>query len=146
MAEIVSTAISVRPAGWASAGRLRLAAFLAIAVFMIAGPAAEQVFGLRTTLLRSWTMFSAIGLGVIDASFAIRQPDGALVPLDRFEMLGAPRDGRLKRIEDRSELASIIEQLCTAAGRGADIRVKARQASRDGWRIVHTDARNACAD
>ena len=39
-------------------------------------------------------MFSAIGLGVIDASFAIRQPDGTLVPLDRFEMLGAPRDGR----------------------------------------------------
>lgn len=146
MAELVSTGVSARPAGWISAGRLRLAAFLVIAAFMIAGPAAEQVLGLRTKLLRSWTMFSEIGFGVIDASFAIRQPDGTLVPLDRFEMLGAPRDGKLKRIEDRAELASIIERLCAAAGQGADIRVSARQAGRDGWRIVHADTRNACTN
>ena len=146
MADLVSTGISVRPAGWISAGRLRLLAFLAIAGFMIAGPTAEQVFGLRTVLLRSWTMFGGIGLGVIDASFAMRQPDGTLAPLDRFTMLGAPRDGKLRRIEDRTELASIVKRLCAAAGQGADIRVSARQAVREGWRIVHTDARNACAD
>lgn len=119
---------------------------MAIAAFMIAGPAAEQVFGVRTTLLRPWTMFSAIGLGLIDTSFEIRQPDGALVPLDRFELLGTPRNGRLKRIESREELASAIKRLCAAAGQGADIRVRARQAVRSGWEIVHTDAQNACAD
>ena len=89
MVNVVTTGVSVRPAGWIAAGRLRLAAFLVIAAFMIAGPIAEQAFGLRTAMLRSWTMFSGIGLGVIDASFAIRQPDGSLVPLDRFAMLGA---------------------------------------------------------
>ena len=119
---------------------------MAIAAFMIAGPVAEQVFGVRTALLRSWTMFSAIGLNVIDASFEIRRPDGALLPLDRFEMLGGPRDGRLKRIESRDELASVIKRLCTAAGQGADIRVRARQATRSGWQIIHADAENACAD
>ena len=113
---------------------------------MVGSPAAEQVFRLRTTLLRSWTMFGGIGLGVIDASFAIRQPDGTLVPLDRFEMLGTPRDGKLKRIESSTELASIIKRLCATAGQGADIRVSARQARHDGWRIVHADTRNACAD
>ena len=146
MVNVVTTGVSVRPAGWIAAGRLRLAAFLVIAAFMIAGPVAEQAFGLRTPLLRSWTMFSGIGLGVIDASFAIRQPDGSLVPLDRFAMLGASHDGKLKRIEDRDELASIIMRLCEAAGQGADIRVSARQGTRDGWRVVHTDAANACAD
>lgn len=146
MADIVSISIGAQPAGRVSAGRLRLLAFMAIAAFMIVGPAAEQVFGVRTALLRPWTMFSAIGLGVIDASFEIRRPDGALVPLDRFELLGAPRTGKLKRIESREELASVIKRLCTAAGQGADIRVRARQAMRGGWQIVHTDAENACAD
>lgn len=129
-----------------SAGRLRLLAFMAIAAFMIAGPAAEQVFGVQTAWLRSWTMFSAIGLGVIDASFEVRRPDGALVPLDRFEMLGAPRDGRLKWIQNREELASVTRRLCAAAGQGADIRVRARQATRSGWQTIHADAENACAD
>jgi len=146
VADIVSIRIGAEPAGRVSAGRLRFFAFMAIAAFMIAGPVAEQVFGVRTALLRSWTMFSAIGLNVIDASFEIRRPDGALLPLDRFDMLGAPRDGRLKRIESREELASVIEQLCTAAGQGADIRVRARQATRSGWQIIHADAENACAD
>ncbi|MDX8442213.1 hypothetical protein [Mesorhizobium australafricanum] len=146
MAVIISIRTGAEPAGRLSAGRLRFLAFIAIAAFMIAGPAAEQVFGVQTALLRSWTMFSAIGLGVIDASFEISRPEGALVPLDRFEMLDAPRDGRLKRIESREELASIVKRLCTAAGQGADIRVRARQAARGGWQIIHTDAENACAD
>lgn len=121
-------------------------AFTAIAGFMIAGPAAEQIFGVQSPWLRSWTMFSAIGLGVIDASFEIRRPDGALVPLDRFEMLGAPRNGRLKWIQNRDELAFVIKQLCTAAGQGADIRVHARLGTRSGWQTIHTDVQNACAE
>lgn len=145
MADIISIGTGAEPAGRLSAGRLRLLAFIAIAGFMIAGPVAEQVFGVRTALLRSWTMFSAIGLGVIDVSFQIRRPDGALVPLDRFEMLGASRDGRLKWIGSREELASVIGRLCKAAGQGADIRVRARQATRGGWEVIHTDAENACA-
>jgi len=146
VADIVSIRVSTRPAGLVSAVRLRLFAFIAIAAFMIAGPAAEQVFGVRTDWLRSWTMFSAIGIGVIDASFEIRRPDGALVPLDRFEMLGAAHDGKLKWIQNREQLASVIKRLCSAAGPGADIRVRARQAARSGWQVIHTDAENACAD
>jgi len=144
LTDAVSTDLSARPAG--SAVRLRLVLFMAIAAFMVTGPVIEQGFGARTAFWRSWTMFSGIGLGVIDASFAIRQPDGSLVPLDRFAMLGASHDGKLKRIEDRDELASIIMRLCEAAGQGADIRVSARQGTRDGWRIVHTDTANACAE
>ena len=145
MADIISIRIGARPAGRLSAGRLRLCAFMAIAGFMIAGPAAEQIFGVQSPWLRSWTMFSAIGLGVIDASFEIRGPDGALVPLDRFAMLGAPRNGRLKWIQNPEELASVIKRLCAVAGQGADIRVRARLGTRGGWQTIHTDAENACA-
>ena len=146
MADIISIGTGAEPAGRLSAGRLRLVAFAAIAAFMIAGPAAEQIFGVQSPWLRSWTMFSAIGLGVIDASFEIRRPDGALAPVDRFEMLGAPRNGKLKWIQNREELASVIKRLCTAAGQGADIRVRARLGTRGGWQTIHTDAENACAD
>ena len=118
---------------------------MAIAGFMIAGPAAEQIFGVQSPWLRSWTMFSAIGLGVIDASFEIRGPDGALVPLDRFAMLSAPRNGRLKWIKSPAELASVIKRLCAVAGQGSDIRVRARLGTRGGWQTIHTDAENACA-
>ncbi|BCM18914.1 hypothetical protein [Mesorhizobium sp. J8] len=146
MADIISIRTGAEPAGRLSPARLRLIAFMAIAAFMIAGPVAEQVFGVRTALLRSWTMFSAIGLGVIDASFEIRRPDGALVSLDRFEMLGAPRNGRLKWIQSREDLASVIKRLCAVAGQGADIRVRARLGTRGGWQTIHTDAQNACAE
>jgi hypothetical protein len=146
VADIISIGTGAEPAGRLSAGRLRLVAFTAIAAFMIAGPAAEQIFGVQSPWLRSWTMFSAIGLGVIDASFEIRQPDGALVPLDRFAMLGAPRNGKLKWIQNREELASVIKRLCTVAGQGADIRVRARLGTRSGWQTIHTDAENACAE
>ncbi|RWE73897.1 hypothetical protein [Mesorhizobium sp.] len=146
MADIISIRIGARPAGRLSAARLRLCAFMAIAGFIIAGPAAEQVFGVQSPWLRSWTMFSAIGLGVIGASFEIRGPDGALVPLDRFEMLGAPGGGNLKWIQNREELASVTKRLCTVAGQGADIRVRARLGTRGGWQAIHTDAENACAD
>ncbi|MDX8462980.1 hypothetical protein [Mesorhizobium humile] len=146
MADIISIGTGTEPAGRLSAGRLRLVAFTAIAAFMIAGPAAEQIFGVQSPWLRSWTMFSAIGLGVIDASFETRRPDGALVPLDRFEMLGAPRNGKLKWIQNRDELASVIKRLCTVAGQGADIRVRARLGTRSGWQTIHTDAENACAE
>jgi hypothetical protein len=146
VADIISIGTGAEPAGRLSAGRLRLVAFTAIAAFMIAGPAAEQIFGVQSPWLRSWTMFSAIGLGVIDASFEIRQPNGALVPLDRFAMLGAPRNGKLKWIQNREELASVIKRLCTVAGQGADIRVRARLGTRSGWQTIHTDAENACAE
>jgi hypothetical protein len=146
VADIISIGTGAEPAGRLSAGRLRLVAFTVIAAFMIAGPAAEQIFGVQSPWLRSWTMFSAIGLGVIEASFEIRRSDGALIPLDRFEMLGAPRNGKLKWILNRVDLASVIKRLCAAAGQGADIRVRARQATRSGWQTIHADAENACAD
>lgn len=145
MADIGATQVTPAPAGSISVRRLRLAVFTAIALFMLAGPMIEQVFGVRTTFWRSWTMFSAIGMGVIDASFTRRDSDGALVPLDRFALLGEPRNGKLKRIEDVDELAHIIKSLCAALGPGTDLRVKARQATREGWQVIVTDAQNACA-
>jgi hypothetical protein len=123
-----------------------MTAFVAIAAFMIGGPVAEQVFGLRTALIRSWIMFSAPGIGMIDVTFTMRQPDGTSVSLDRFALLNEPPDGPLKRIETRKELAEVIGRLCAAAGPGADIHVVARQAirKRKGWRRLHDGTENVC--
>ena len=137
----------MRPGGWILAGRLRLVAFLVIAAFMVGSPAAEQVFRLHTTLLRSWTMFGGIGLGVIDASFAIRQPDGTLVPLDRFEMLGTPRDGKLKRIEKQHRAG--FHHQATLRNRRAGRRHSRKRAAGQARRLAdcpHGHTVNACAD
>lgn len=111
---------------------------------MLAGPVTEQILGLRTTFWRSWTMFSAIGIGLIDVSFASRSPDGTLTPVDRFRLLGAKPDGKLRRIENADELAAVIQRLCAALAPGADLRVTARQATSQGWQMLRTEAQNAC--
>ncbi|MBK1865871.1 hypothetical protein [Taklimakanibacter albus] len=144
MTDTLATGIPAEPAGSIPARRIRLLAFLAIAVFMLAGPVIEQFAGTRTVFWRSWTMFSGIGIGLVDASFSVRQPDGTSAPIDRFAVLGERRNGKLRRIETSEELTSIIERLCAALGSGADLRVKARQATRDGWRIINTGEQNAC--
>ncbi len=128
----------------ATARRLRLVAFALIATFIVGGPFVRQIAGIETHWLRGWTMFSAIGLGVIDARFTIRDASGVYVPLVRFELLQAPRDGRIKRIDDTRELETVVDRLCKAAGTGADIRVVARQAVRNGWAVVDDGTRNAC--
>ena len=146
MAYTLSSQPMAKPAGGTSARRWRLATFVAIAAFMVVGPLAEQVFGLRSSYIRSWIMFSAPGIGLVDVSFTIRQADGTFVPLDRFDALNEPRNGKLKRIDSRKEFAEIIDRLCAAAGAGADIRVVARQAVRKGWNTLDTGAQNVCAD
>lgn len=144
MTDTLATGISTEPAGSIPARRVRLMVFLAIALFILAGPMVEQVFGQRTAFWRSWTMFSGIGIGLIDASFSVRQADGSLTPIDRFATLDERRNGKLRRIETSEELSSIIARLCASLGAGAELRVKARQATRDGWRIIHPGEQNAC--
>lgn len=145
MVDAVSTGLTAQPASSVRARHVRLVLFLAIAAFMLAGPVIEQALGTRTVFWRSWTMFSGIGLGLIETSFTTRAPDGTSRPLDRFAVLGVPLGGKLKRIEDADELTSIIERLCAVLGSGADLRVVARLATRGGWRIIRTEKQNACA-
>jgi hypothetical protein len=141
VAETVATGISSERAGRIPARRIRLAIFIIIATFMLAGPVIEQFVGTRTVFWRSWTMFSGIGIGLIDASFSV---PGSLTPVDRFAALDERRNGKLRRIETTEELTAIIRRLCAALGAGADLRVKARQATRDGWRVINTGEQNAC--
>lgn len=144
MADTVAAGISDERAGTIPARRIRLVIFMAVAAFMLAGPVIEQLVGTRTVFWRSWTMFSGIGIGLIDASFSVRQPEGSLMSVDRFVTLDERRNGKLRRIETPEELTAIIERLCASLGAGADLRVKARQATRDGWRSLNMGEQNAC--
>jgi hypothetical protein len=88
-------------------------------------------------------LFVAIAACMI-AGPVIEQVFGNRSPLLRSWTLRVPRDGKLRRIEDLNELASIVVDLCTALGLGADLRVKGRQAQRHGWQVFITDEKNVC--
>ena len=129
--------------------RLRALAFAALALWIALGPASRQVFGGEGRLLRSWRMFYDPGLGLVDARFAVRAPDGRETPVDRYALLGLapPRaaPGAVRRPRGRTEFEGLARQLCARLGAGADLRGRARLAAREGWRPLEDGARNLCA-
>jgi len=127
---------------------LRLAAFVALVAYMAFGPCYRQVLGGRSHVFRSWRMFSGIGIGVVDARFAERLPDGSERRLDRFAVLGyrdpyrAPR--AVRRLAGRDATAELARRLCAAFGAGADVRAYSRIATAGGWEPLDDGARNLC--
>ncbi len=108
-----------------------------IVAFMIVGPFTHQVLGYRNPLFRPWTMFSGVGLHLADVRFSRRLPDGELIPLDHYQLLGYPdwrkAPLRLRNLQGTEAVRAVARELCAALGPGADVRVTARIATRTGW-------------
>ena len=117
---------------------------------MMVGPFYRQVLDGKSGVFRAWKMFQGASLGVIDARFFRRLPDGTEVELDRFEVLGyaKPRQAPLWLWCMRSEtdVERVVGELCRKLGPGADIRVVSRHASREGWVPGHRGRRNLCGE
>jgi hypothetical protein len=127
---------------------LRLAAFVVLVGFMAFGPCYRQALGGRSRVFRPWWMFAGMGLGVVEAHFFERRPDGSERPIDRFALLGhgdaqhAPRE--LRRLVGREATLALARRLCDAVGPGADVRARARIATRAGWRALESGEQNLC--
>ncbi len=128
--------------------RGRLAAFTALFLWMAFSPIHGQVFGGQSLLFHPWTMFSGASHAVVAATFSERLPDGSERPIDRFSLLGhesrraAPR--ALRRISGTTGVYEVARRLCDALGPEADVRVRSRVATRDGWRPGYTGESNVC--
>jgi len=135
---------------------VRLSVFLIFTAFMTFGPFYSQLIhsnGASRILFRSWTMFSAFGLGTVDVRFTHVRDDGTEVVLDRYETLKdayekskrGPRHrwfysnwSKWKSIPLQfwsirpGEEALHAKRLCEVLGTGS-IRIDSRIATRHGW-------------
>jgi len=136
---------------------VRLSVFLIFTAFMTIGPFYSQILdnnGSNRILFRSWTMFSAFGLGTIDAQFTHVRDDGTEVVLNRYEVLNETYEQQKKGRRDRwffynwpkwssgprsfwsiypgDSSALNAKRLCAVVGSGS-IRIDSRIATRRGW-------------
>lgn len=128
--------------------QVRGAVFVALAAWILLAPALPHVLGRHRPYARDWMLYHAIGVGVIEARFFVRGPDGDERPLDRFAALGVPDPRRapqhLRRIDGEAGLHRVAQQLCAALGPGAQLRAHARIATETGWLEIHAGERDLC--
>ena len=124
--------------GW----QLRLIVAVILGGWMAFAPAYRQVFDGDSDWFPRWVMFHGFGRAVCDARFFqfVEEEDGTTRrhSLDRFEVLGKPRDWAtnksLVRISSKAEVEAVGARMCRALGPGVDVRALARCGSRGHWK------------
>ena len=130
---------------------LRFVVFVLITAFMVVGPIYRQVFDGKNRIFRSWTMFSGIGTGIVDAHFTYVEDDGSEVLLDRYEILGLsrnkknnnPKNSRSIRMNHGGAL-QVAERICGKMEEGSVIKIYARVATKRGWATIHNGSALNC--
>jgi len=131
----------------ASKARLRVRAglFIGIAAFMLISPL-HRALGGRSPWLRDWLLYRDIGVGLVEAQFAVVDVHGERA-VDRFVVLGVPR-GRsaadLTHIRGEAGLHRVCRRLCAALGPGSELRVRARIATTSGWAQIDDGQTDRC--
>lgn len=127
----------------------RTATFLAVAAFIIGGPLWTQGLDRPSRVLSDWTMFSGYGLDVWAVRYLQASPDGTLIPLDRYALLGygskvlAPL--KVQRVKDLEEATSLARKLCRVLPPGADVRMWLKKPTATGWKQISRPKENLCA-
>ncbi len=132
---------------------IRTALFFIILAWMALGPAYRQVLGGSSQIFRPWIMFKNAGIDpdtegdLMDATFYVAA-NGELKEINRFEVLGYgnPKHAPVEvfRITGESGIEFVAERLCEKLGNGADLRVKARAATTEGWKARYRAENNLC--
>jgi hypothetical protein len=124
----------------------RAVGFVVVLAWIVGAPLYRQVLAGSNAHARAWVMYSGIGLGVVDARFYERRPDGTRRPLDRFRDLevGRPVRPAARRLVGQRATLEIARRLCRRLGKDADVRVVARRATREGWLLDYDGEENLC--
>lgn len=101
------------------------------------GPLTHQGLGYPTRQgFKTWQMYSGFGQDICRARFFEHRPDGEVVALDRFEILGHTRDSAPRYVTFIPSLAQVArtgETMCRRMGKGLDLHVVGDCGSRDQW-------------
>lgn len=116
----------------------RAAAFLAFAAFIVFGPFAAQVLHVRHAFARPWTMFSEIGVGILDGEFSATARDGSVAALTPLQVLSAERYPLIRsihfplRVVEDGDLRKFADRYC--AEHDVRLAFSGRVGTRQGWR------------
>ncbi len=83
----VATSTGEMTRTWSAARWLRTVAFAVLAAHILIGPFLAQIADIRSPLWRPWTMFSQVGVGVLDGAFTVEDGEGAVTELSPLQLL-----------------------------------------------------------
>ena len=123
----------------------RAVAFTLLMLYTVFGPFYKQVLKGKSRVFRPWQMYHIRGLGICDAKFYIRHPDGRIEHVDYFKILDYDKLVKLhhhsRRIKGGKGVLEVAQRLRQKVGNDVDLRVNARIGTRDGWKTLYTDKR-----
>jgi hypothetical protein len=132
-----------------SSRSMRMTFVAVFACYIVGGPIAIQVLGLRGRILNAWQMYHAYGLRVCDVKYYLKSPTGTVL-INRLGRLGynenrpAPLD--VKIIGDLSVAKDQAAKLCKGLPPRSDVRLYMRcpTLKDDGWRGLTSGEYNLC--
>jgi hypothetical protein len=120
--------------------------FAAVAAFIVLGPAPGQLFGMHSTLLREWKMFSGAGVGLLKGQFTLHRADGPITmsPLEVAGLssyLALPID---QRVYEPGNLKTFAARVCNDAHETARLSFEGSIGTFSGWQPL--SVRDVCGD
>jgi hypothetical protein len=118
----------------------RLVAFTVIALYIVLGPLIGRSHDFSEERIRRWTMFGAIGVGVLKGEFSVTFPDGSRAVFTPFEMLGIERYPPILSIRfphlvmNERDLRSFVRAFCER--KPVQLSFSGWTGTREGWRSL----------
>lgn len=129
---------------WDVARCLRTAAFALFALLVLFGPFGPQILQISYPLLRPWTMFSAVGVGILKGEFIATGRDGVERRLTPLQVLGLdhyPVGLSFEHpmvVESPDDVRKIAQGFC--ADNDVDLAFRGFVGGRQGWQTLEADA------
>ncbi len=117
---------------------LLVVAFLLSGLVLRQGMGRKQLGGHSLHSLPQWIMFSNVGLGLTQVRYLAMPPGQKWREVDRYAVLGLQfRDQPpgVWRVHGLTDARKLGKRLCAELPPGTQLRLRARTATRKGWRI-----------
>jgi hypothetical protein len=124
----------------------RTVVFAFLASLIVLGPFAAQILEMRSPLLRPWTMFSGVGVGILKGVFTHERADGSRADMTPLQVRGLDRYPVIRGtqfqylVSDDRDLRRFAGDYCDQVG-GA-LAFNGWVGTRTGWRSL--EAQNIC--
>lgn len=121
------------------------AGYLALAAFILIGPGLGQVAGLKSPAIRTWKMYSGVGVGVLRGVFVVTRDGAEIARETPLQVLGLARypGGEhydfAARVLAPGDLERLAAPRCAALGPGEVLAYRGEVGGLDGWEPLAAD-------